>query len=389
MLLAPRYFKETAGSYFLFGPRGTGKSTWLQQVHSDAGWIDLLDATSYRSYLAYPERLEEFAGIHRKSGVIVIDEIQRVPQLLPMVHKLIEQMPDLRFILTGSSARKLRQAGVDLLGGRAAMKKMHPFMAAELGDAFDLDKALKQGLVPLIWASSEPSERLRGYIGLYLEQEIRAEGLVRKLDNFTRALETLTFSQGNLLSVSAIARECEAKRGTVESYVQLLEDLLIADRIPVFSRRAKRALVAHSKFYFFDCGIYRSLRPAGPIDRPEELASQALEGLVYQHLRAWIDYRGSDARLHFWRTSTGSEVDFILYGSDCFAAIEVKNSAIVRNEDLRPLRAFREDYPESKALFLYRGRETLLREGIVCMPVERFLRNLTPAGELLPVAAKE
>ena len=378
MILVPRFFNENGKSYFLFGPRGTGKSTWLRNIHPDVAWIELLDSAVYRSYLSYPERLEDFVALHRNKGIIIIDEIQRVPQLLSMVHKLIEKMPDVRFILTGSSARKIRQAGVDLLGGRAIIKEMHPFMAAELGNEFSIEKSLETGLIPLVWSSEHPAETARGYIGLYLEQEIRAEGLIRKLDNFTRFLETLSFSHGHLLSISDISRECQVKRSTVDGYIEILEDLLIAKRIPVFSRRAKRALVAHTKFYFFDCGVYRSLRPRGPLDRPEDLLGQALEGLVYQHLQAWIDYSGLDMRLFFWRTRAGSEVDFIVYGGDCFWAIEVKNSSSIRRSDLGPLKTFFEDYPESIPIFLYRGKEVTKQNGILCIPVEIFLKKLDP-----------
>jgi predicted AAA+ superfamily ATPase len=379
MTLVSRFFKETGKSYFLFGPRGTGKSTWLKQVHSNAAWIELLDSATYRSYLARPERLSDFVDLHKNKGLIVIDEIQRVPQLLPMVHKLMEKIPDIRFILTGSSARKLRQEGIDLLGGRAVQKNMHPFIAAELGEQFSIEKSVEIGLVPLVWSSSNPAETLKGYIGIYLEQEIRAEGLIRKLDNFTRFLETLSFSHGNLLSLSEIARECEVKRSSVDDYVQICEDLLIAKRIPVFTRRAKRGLVAHSKFYFFDCGVFRSLRPSGPLDRSEELIGQALEGLVFQHLQAWIDYGGLDARIFFWRTRSGNEVDFIIYGNSCFWAIEVKNTSAIRNSDLRQLKEFLSDYPEATPLFLYRGKEAIKQEGIACIPVERFLANLNPS----------
>ena len=378
MTLIPRFFNENGKSYFLFGPRGTGKSTWLRNIHPDVAWIELLDSAVYRSFLSYPERLEDYVELHRNKGIIIIDEIQRVPQLLSMVHKLIEKMPDIRFILTGSSARKIRQAGVDLLGGRAIIKEMHPFLAAELGNEFSIEKSLETGLIPLVWSSEHPAETARGYIGLYLEQEIRAEGLIRKLDNFTRFLETVSFSHGHLLSISDISRECQVKRSTVDGYIEILEDLLIAKRIPVFSRRAKRALVAHTKFYFFDCGVYRSLRPRGPLDRPEDLLGQALEGLVFQNLQAWIDYSGLDMRLFFWRTRAGSEVDFIVYGSDCFWAIEVKNSSSIRRSDLGPLKTFFEDYPESIPIFLYRGKEVTKQNGILCIPVDIFLKKLDP-----------
>jgi predicted AAA+ superfamily ATPase len=309
---------------------------------------------------------------------VVIDEIQRVPQLLPVVHQLIEQDKSLRFVLTGSSARKLRQAGVDLLAGRALLTAMHPFLAAEMGELFDLEESLRLGMVPLVRMAEEPTSTLRGYIDLYVQQEVKAEGLVRRLDDFSRFLEAISFSHAQVLSVAVVARECSATRNTVESYISILEDLLLATRLPVFARRAKRATVTHAKYYFFDCGVFRSLRPTGPIDPREEIVGPALEGLVFQHLRAWIDYRRADLRLHYWRTQAGSEVDFVLYGGDGFQAIEVKNTRSIRPQDLRGLRAFKEDYPECTPLFLYRGEETIERNGVLAMPVDRFLRQLHP-----------
>ena len=207
--------------------------------------------------------------------------------------------------------------------------------------------------------------------------------MVRRLDDFSRFLEAASFSHGQVLNVADVARECAASRNTVESYLGILEDLLIAVRLPVFRRRAKRAVVAHAKLYFFDCGVFRSLRPAGPLDAREEAAGPALEGLVLQHLRAWISYGGADCRVHFWRTRAGSEVDFVLYGGAGFHAIEVKNSRSVRPADLRGLRTFHQDYPESSPLLLYRGDEALERNGVRCLPVDRFLRELVP-GRGLP-----
>ena len=184
-----------------------------------------------------------------------------VPRLLPLVHQHLESDRSTRFILTGSSARKLRRSGVDLLAGRAVRCAMHPFMAAELGRAFDIARSLESGLVPLVVMAEDPNRTLRGYVDLYLQQEVKAEGLVRRLDDFSRFLEVASFSHAQVLNVSDIARECVASRNTVESYLGILEDLLIATRLPVFRRRAKRALVAHAKLYFFDAGVFRSLRP--------------------------------------------------------------------------------------------------------------------------------
>lgn len=377
-----RYFDSYSGSYFLFGPRGTGKSTWLREKYPDAAWIDLLDSQVQRNYLARPERLKEFINANRAKRTFIIDEIQRVPQLLSLVHQQIELDKTLQFILTGSSARKIKQTGVDLLAGRAVLQTMHPFMAAEMGDLFDLEQSLRIGMVPLIRMSETPDETLRAYIDLYLQLEVKSEGMVRRLDDFSRFLEVISFSHSNILNVAAIARECVATRNTVESYITILEDMLIALRIPVFTRRAKRAMVSHTKFFFFDCGVYRSLRPLGPLDPREEIAGPALEGLVLQHLRAWIDYRRIDLKIYFWHTQAGNEVDFVLYGNDGFYALEVKNSQSIRLQDLRGLQTFKQDYPESETVFLYRGNEIINRNGIRCMPIDHFLRQLTPVKEL-------
>ena len=383
MSIVLRYFEQNRGSFFLFGPRGTGKTTYLQRKYPSAAWIDLLDTENERRYSARPERLADFVHTHNKKRVIIIDEIQKVPHLLSVVHQQIGADKTLRFILTGSSARKIKKAGVDLLAGRAVNRKMHPFMAAELGSAFELEKSLQLGMIPLVLFSDTPEQTLRGYIDLYIQQEVKAEGLVRRLDDFNRFLEVISFSQGQQINVAAVARECIASRNTVESYITILEDLLIAVRIPVFTRRAKRAMAVHSKFYFFDCGVFRAVRPAGPIDLETEMGGPLLEGLVLQHLRAWIDYRDRGMKLYYWRTQAGSEVDFVLYGTDGFFAIEVKNSTMIRKKDLRGLKTFHEDYPESRRAFLYRGKETIEQEGVLCMPVENFLKALHPSKNVL------
>jgi len=378
-----RFFNQADGNFFLFGPRGTGKSTWLHEQYPLAAWIDLLDSEIKRNFLAHPERLRDFVAANMEKRVFVIDEIQNVPELLPMVHQQIEANKDLQFILTGSSARKLKKAGVDLLGGRAIVRTMHPFMASEMGDRFELAQSLQLGMVPLVRMSAEPEKTLRSYIGMYIEQEVKTEGLVRRLDDFARFLEAITFSHAQVLNVASIARECGTTRNTVESYITILEDLLIAVRIPVFSKRAKRALISHAKLYFFDCGVYRALRPAGPLDSREEIGGQSLEGLVFQHLRAWIDYREADLRIYFWRTIAGNEVDFVLYGNDGMYAIEVKSGAAVRAEDLRGLKSFGQDYPEARQALLYRGKERINKEGVLCIPIEEFLCRISPERGIL------
>lgn len=379
-----RFLRGPSGSFFLFGPRGTGKSTWLREAHPRAIWIDLLDPEAQRIYQARPERLRELVAGRPELADVVIDEVQKVPALLDVVHDLVETEQRLRFVLTGSSARKLRRGTWNLLAGRLTESSMHPFMAAELGATFSLPQALKTGLVPLVWSAREPALTLRAYASLYLREEVQAGALVRDVGAFARFLEAISFSHGSLLNLAEVARECQVGRKTVEGYLDILEDLLLCFRVPVFTRRAKRHLVAHDKFFYFDAGVYRSLRPAGPLDRPEEIEGMALEGLVAQHLRAWIAYRTAGAQLYYWRTKSGSEVDFIVYGPDVFAAIEVKRSSRVHSKDLRALRAFREDYPEASACLLYMGKDRLGIDGIPCIPCEEFLRELHPERSALP-----
>ena len=380
MALVPRFVPFPQGSFFLLGPRGTGKTTWLRECLPDAHFVNLLRPDLYRQLAARPERLRELV-LASDAPDIIVDEVQRLPELLHVVHDLIEERSGHRFVLTGSSARKLRRGGVDLLAGRAVVREMHPFLASELPE-FDLRASLTRGLLPLVWASPDPDDVLAAYASLYMEQEVQAEGLVRKLGNFARFLESVSLSHSSVLNLANVARESQVKRRTVASYMEILEDLLLAFRVPVFTRRAKRATVSHPKFFFFDAGVYRSLRPRGPLDRPEEIEGAALEGLVAQHLRAWIAYSPGDFELFYWRTRSGVEVDFVVYGSDGLWALEVKNTATVRPSDLRGLRSFRKDYPEAQVLFLYRGAQRLLTEDVLCVPVDEFLTEMRPGRVL-------
>lgn len=385
MELARRFFEAPRQSFFLFGPRGTGKSTWLRHSVPDALFVDLLQPDVARELAARPERLRDLVRGAPDASTVVLDEVQRVPELLNVVHALIESADRRRFVLTGSSARKLRRGGVDLLAGRAVVRTLHPFMAAEL-DLFDLPAALARGLLPLVVAAEQPDDVLRAYASLYLDEEVRLEGWARNVGAFARFLEAMSFAQATVLSVANVARECQVERKTVAAYVEVLEDLLLSFRVPVFTRRAKRETSAHPKFFFFDAGVFRSLRPRGPLDRPEEIEGAALEGLVAQHLRAWLAYRGNDAELFFWRTRSGVEVDFVVYGEAAFSAIEVKNTSRVRTEDLRGLKAFGADYPEADQILLYRGKDRERRGSIWILPVDDFLRSLDPTRSL-PVPA--
>lgn len=384
MLLINRFLNIPEQSFFLLGPRGTGKSTWLEAAMPDALRIDLLDPATLRTYLTHPEYLESvLLGASQKK--IVIDEIQKVPEILSVVHRLIEMKKGWQFILTGSSARKLKRTGVDLLAGRALMRHMYPFMAAELGAQFNLENALQYGLLPGAFDNPAPVDFLRAYLALYLKEEVQTEGLVRNIGHFARFLEAASFSHAGILNVSNIARECQVSRATVEGYLSILEDLLLSFQLPIFSRRAKRELISHQKFYYFDTGVYHFLRAKGPMDIATEIQGAALEGLVATHLRAWNDYQGSPYVISYWRTRSGLEVDFVVYGDNIFYALEVKNNTKVHSEDLRGLREFKLDYPESTPLFLYRGRDRLKIAGIDCIPVDAFLKSLTPKLTVISV----
>ncbi len=374
----PRKFTPPMGSYFLFGPRGVGKSTWLLHYYPQAVRIDLLLGEEERKFSAYPERIRDLALSMPPQSVLILDEIQRVPRLLPEIHAVIEQKRDIQFVLTGSSARKLRRSVSDLLGGRALIRQMGPFLASELGEKFSLEKALKIGLIPLIWESSDPEERLRHYLHLYLREEVQAEGLVRQMGDFSRVLEIASFSYSAVWTSTEIGRESSVKRATVDNYLQILEDLFLAFTLPVFARRAKRRLIAHQKFYFFDVGIYRLLRPQGILDSYQEIEGFALEGLVAQHLRAWVLAQREPYSLSFWHTQTRLEVDFVIYGPKGFWAIEVKRSSNLGPHDIKGISAFKEEYPEAQCFILAPTKYREEYRGFPILPLENFLLKLDP-----------
>jgi predicted AAA+ superfamily ATPase len=354
-MLARTMALPVQGSFFLFGPRGTGKSTWLEAALPKALRIDLLRESTFVELAGHAERLEAMADA-LDTRTVVIDEVQKLPSLLDEVHRLIETRR-FRFALSGSSARKLKRGGANLLAGRARTLSMHPFTATELGKRFDLAHAIRFGMLPSVWVAPEPAEYLKSYVGAYLREEVLQEALVRNLAGFSRFLEAASFSQGSVLNMQAVAADCGINRKTVENHFDLLEDLLLAVRLPVFQRRAKRKLTAHPKFYFFDAGVYRALRPRGPLDSPEDVDGAAIETLVLQSLRAENAGRGLGYDLYFWRTFDGKEVDFVLYGERGLHAIEVKRTARFREGDLGGLRAFCADCPEARGCLLYGGHQ--------------------------------
>jgi predicted AAA+ superfamily ATPase len=368
-----RLLKPPSTSCFLFGPRGTGKTTWIKKTFPDAIHLDLLESKLFNAFVSAPERLEEQIPVGY-DGWVVIDEVQRVPELLNEVHRLIETRR-LRFVLTGSSARKVRRAGVNLLAGRARLLEMFPLVSAELGGDFSIERALARGLLPLSYLAEDCAGFLQSYVETYLRQEVLQEGLVRNLGSFARFLEAASFSQGQPLNVSAVARECGVTRTVAQGYFEILGDLLIGATLPSFRKRARRRLVAAPKFYYFDAGVYRAIRPTGPLDRPEEIDGAALETLVWQELRASNALHQLGWDLSYWRTSNQLEVDFILYGARGITAIEVKRTGAPRAGDLSGLRAFAADYREARTILLYGGTRILSRGSIEIVPLARFFET--------------
>lgn len=376
-----RFFKPmTNESFFLFGPRGTGKSTLMRKLFKDALWIDFLKPQVERTFQSRPEVLYEMlvANKNIKQKQIVIDEVQKVPQVLSIVHEIIEQKEGWQFILTGSSARKIKRSGADLLAGRALNYTLHPFMASELGSDFILQESLQFGMLPLVNQAQDRDAVLQAYIELYLKEEIQAEGLTRNIGAFARFLEAFSFSHGCILNTTNIARECEVNRKTVENYINILKDLLLSSELSVFSKHSKRELIKSNKIYYFDAGVFNAIRPKGFLDQPGTIVGACLEGLVLQHLIAWNDYSTSKNKIHFWHTITDIEVDFIIYNENELIAIEVKHSKHTSPEDVKSLRIFTKDYPMAKCLLLYRGENRIMQNGILCIPVEEFLLNLKP-----------
>lgn len=365
---------EGKSSIFLFGPRGTGKTSWIKAHLPDAVYLDLLDFSIYNTLLADPSRLENFIPREYQSW-IVIDEVQRVPELLNEVHRLIENR-GLRFLLTGSSARSLRRRGVNLLAGRALKYQMHPLVLQELGADFDLAQALRFGLLPAVITHEEPKKYLESYVQTYLREEILQEGLTRNIGSFSKFLEIASFSQGNILNTSEIARELSLNRITVANYFEILKDLLLANCISPFTQRAKRKMVAHQKFYFFDTGVFRILRPTGLLDTPQEIDGAALETLFLQSISAINDYYNLGYSIHFWRTTTGSEVDFILYGPRGLHAFEIKRSSQITSTSFKSMRQFLQDYPEAKAYLIYLGKHKEYHDNITVLPLQEALAEL-------------
>ncbi|MBN2689302.1 MAG: ATP-binding protein [Gammaproteobacteria bacterium] len=361
-------------SFFLLGPRGVGKTCWIKQNLPDAIYLDLLDTEVYVTLLANPGRILDFIP-KDYDGWIVIDEVQRIPELLNEVHRLIER-DDYVFVLTGSSARSLRKKGVNLLAGRALIYHMHPLLVQELDDQFDLDKALMFGMLPAIISEPDPRSYLKAYVSAYLREEVVQEGLTRNLAVFTRFLEAASFSQGQILNMAVIARECGTSQKNVSNYFDVLDDLLIGYRLPAFNKRAKRQTVQHPKFYFFDAGVYQVIRPKDFADEQSRIDGVALETIFLQSLRAINDYYDLEYRFYYWRTKTGMEVDFIVYGPQGFFAFEIKKSKRVNRMDAKGLLSFKEEFHGVSLFLIYGGEKEYYFGDVKAVPISKALSDL-------------
>jgi predicted AAA+ superfamily ATPase len=342
-------------SYFLFGPRGTGKSSWVRQAYPEGTYIDLLNDETFRKLLARPETLSD--SLPHNPSVVIIDEVQKVPTVLDEVHRLIEGKK-IQFVLTGSSARKLRREGVNLLAGRALTYSMYPLVARELGSDFNLARALRFGMLPMAVTSDIPKRYLDSYVRTYLKEEVEQEGLTRQIGSFARFLEVASFSQAAMLSIAQIATDAQIHRKVVEDYFAILRDLLLSYELPVFTKRAKRELMTKRKFFFFDVGLFRTLRPKGPLDSESEANGPAFETLCLQELIGLNQYLDLGYEFFHWRTRKHEEVDLVLYGENGFHAFEFKSGARLRDVDFETLSLFGEDYPQARLHLVHMGKES-------------------------------
>lgn len=382
--LHPRLLGAPAGSFFLFGPRGTGKSTWLKTTFPDAPRFDLLDEAVYQSFLVDPGLFSAELRALPSESFVIVDEVQRVPALLNEVHRAIEDR-GMVFALCGSSSRKLKTAGTNLLAGRAALRSMHPFVPEELGAAFDLDTALAVGTLPVILGSPDPDDALRAYARLYLKEEIQAEALVRNLPGFARFLPVAALFHGQVLNVSSLARDAGVARTTVLGYLEVLEDTLVAFRLPAFSPRLRVKESKHPKLFWVDAGVVRALKNVSGEPVPEE-RGHLLEGFIAGVLRAYRDYRDLFDDWYYWAPSGASrvEVDFLLVRGADMVAIEVKGSARPSRMESRGLVAIAELPEVRRRIIVYPGDRTLrLESGIEVLPLTAFLREIEN-GTLFP-----
>lgn len=358
-------------SVLLLGPRLTGKSSLIRNTLADARVYSLLDSEVFLRLSRQPSRMrEELTGRER---LIVIDEVQKLPALLDEVQLLIEEL-GLRFLLTGSSARKLRRGGVNLLGGRARVLPLHPFVSAELG-TLDLPRVLRFGLLPPIYLSEQPESELADYAGTYLREEIAAEGLTRNVPSFSRFLEVAALCNGQQINFQNISSDAQVPRSTVQQYFEILKDTLLAYELPSWRRSVQRKPIHVHKFYFFDVGVAHYLRGGGALSEKSREFGDAFESFLFHELRAYADYRLGPAReaLHYWRSTSGFEVDFILADS---IAVEVKAARDVPLRELAGLRAISEEGKLKRLICVSREPRPRRVGSVEILPWQEFLGRL-------------
>jgi predicted AAA+ superfamily ATPase len=393
-------------SFFLFGPRQTGKSTWLASLSRGEGgdhgkfWtVNLLHNDTFYRYLRDPAQFRREAETRIRNGIewIILDEVQRIPALLSEVHDLMETS-SARFILSGSSARKLKRGSAlsgsamsgrathgdaDLLGGRALLRYMHPFTAKELGEDFDLEHALQWGTLPPLLGLNEGDARdtLHSYVELYLREEIQMEGLVRNLGGFTRFIDYAAAYCGEILNYSSIAKETALPIRTVQSYFEVLEDTLIALRLPAWTKSPLKRLVSHPKYYLFDNGLTNAVthRLSGPLDAA--VRGRLFEQFFVQETHRRLDYRRVDSSLHYWRTKDGAEVDLLVEANGKLVmAVEFKSRTMISGADLSGLRSFRDDNPPVPCFLVCAAPEPFRLDFVEVLPWRMYLEMLETLG---------
>ena len=358
-----------AKSYFLLGPRQTGKSTLIGETLANYKCYNLNDSKLYREFNQYPELLNQ--RITAEDKVVIIDEIQRVPELLNEVQIAIDQK-NLKFLLTGSSARKLRRQGINLLGGRARTMRMHPLSSYELGEKFNLVKAINRGTIPSIYFSEQYEDDLESYCSHYLQLEIAAEGLARSIPAFSRFLEVAALTSNEVLNYENVANDCQVPKSTVYEYFQILRDTMIGDDLPAWKKTVKRKPIQTSKFYFFDTGVVRNLRQQSTVKVKSPQFGHLFESYIHHELRSYLSYTNTKG-LAYWRSTSNFEVDFILHDQ---VAIEVKAKSLVSQKDLKGLSALREENLLSKYLVVSLEQEPRKVDGIDIIPWQLFLQRL-------------
>ena len=370
--------KET---FFLWGPRQTGKTTLLTRAYPDARWVDLLKADEYRRYLERPELLREELARGPVPRQIVIDEVQKIPALLDEVHWLHEHRK-VRFALCGSSARKVRRGAANLLGGRAVRYELHGLTATELDTRFDLVRLLNHGYLPAIYEADRPERLLAAYVGDYLKEEVAAEGLVRNLPLFSSFLSAAALSDGGLVNFANIARECGVSGPTVKGHFGILEDTLLGRWLPAYTRRPKRRVIAAPKFYFSDVGVVNHLARRGRVEPGGELFGKAFENWVFHELQAFAAYHAVFDELSYWRLASGIEVDFIV--GPMKLAIEAKAARRITSDHLNGLRQLRQDHPRVRRVVVsLEPRRRTTDDGIEILSPDTFVERL---GELMGVS---